>query len=249
MAVVSEDRELPGKPGQGHAAETHMPQQYVRFSFYKVDPAWRRLTAEEREAQRQAAASVIGRAQDKMLLETYSVVGTRGDCDFLVWQASEHVDDFYDFAGELNRTAFAGYLSLPYSYLSVTRESMYVKAHLHPDDGDRRIVRMGARPYLIVYPFVKTRPWYKLTRGARQGMMIEHVRVGHTYPHIRNHTTYSYGLDDQEFVVAFDCDEPRDFLELMMELRTSEVSAYTLRDTPSFTCRRMPVDECLSLIG
>lgn len=239
--------------GHGHPVtdEKAPVQQYVRFTFYRLDPAWRRLGIDERARQKGELAGVIERAQGAgALLEAYSVVGTRGDSDFMLWHASPDLADMYDLQGEINRTGLAGYVTLAHNFLSVTKRSQYVGGHRHPDQPDSRLeVRMGEGKYLVVYPFVKTRPWYKLTQGARQGMMVEHIRVGHKYPQIRIHTTYSFGIDDQEFTLAFDADEPFDFVDLMMELRASEASAYTLRDTPSFTCRHMPIREALDLIG
>ena len=35
-------------------------------------------------------------------------------------------------------------------------------------------------------------------------MMDEHITIGHKYPSVKLNTTYSFGLDDQEFVVAFE---------------------------------------------
>lgn len=240
-----------GNANGGGDEEKPLAQQYVRFTFYRLDPAWRRLPAEERARQRAQMAAVVERAQaEGALLESYSVTGTRGDSDFMLWHASPRLEDMYDMAGALNHCALSGYLSIAHNYLSVTKRSQYVGGHRHPDQPDSRLeVRMGEGKYLVVYPFVKTRPWYKLTHGARQGMMVEHIRVGHKYPQIRIHTTYSYGLDDQEFTLAFDADEPFDFVDLMMELRASEASAYTLTDTPSFTCRHMPIAEALDLLG
>lgn len=239
-----------GGQGRHGGDEPTLPQQYVRFSFYKVDPAWRRLPAAQRQAQREELAGVVRRAAEGALLQPYSTVGTRGDCDFMLWHASPDLEDMYQLAAAINRTAMAGYLTLAYSYLSVTKRSMYTRGHRHPDQPESRLeVRMGEGAYLVVYPFVKVRPWYKLTAGARQGMMVEHIRIGHKYPHIRIHTTYAVGIDDEEFVLAFDADRPLEFVDLMMELRFSEASAYTLRDTPSFTCKRATIDEALGLLG
>lgn len=238
-----------GREG-GDAVEPSLPQQYVRYAFYRVDPSWRRLPTAEREAHKAELARVVEAVAAGGLLQTYSTVGTRGDCDFMLWHASPELSDMYDLARDMNRTAMAAYLTVAHSYLSVTKRSIYTRGHRHPDQPESRLeVRMGEGAYLVVYPFVKVRPWYKLTAGARQGMMVEHIRVGHKYPQIRIHTTYSVGLDDQEFVLAFDADRPLEFVDLMMELRFSEASAYTLRDTPSFTCRRMGAREALDLIG
>ena len=89
-------------------------------------------------------------------------------------------------------------------------------------------------PYLVVYPFVKVRPWYALPPEDRQRAMDEHMRIGHEFSTILNHTTYSFGIDDQEFMTAFECEEPADFMHLMLTLRDSEASRYTERDTPIF---------------
>ena len=135
--------------------------------------------------------------------------------------------------------------------MAMTRRSTYITPkHLHEgQDGMRTRVRPADAQFLIVYPFVKTRAWYALPKEERQKMMDVHIEVGHKYPSVKINTTYSFGLDDQEFVVAFETDNLGDFLDLVMELRESEASSYTLRDTPTFTCTRMDLGEALDLIG
>jgi nitrite reductase/ring-hydroxylating ferredoxin subunit len=110
-------------------------------------------------------------------------------------------------------------------------------------------VNPGEAKYLFVYPFVKTRPWYELGKDARQAMMDEHIAIGRRYPSVKLNTTYSYGIDDQEFVVSFETDSPSDFLDLVMELRETKASVYTLRDTPTFTCVAMLLPEVLRSLG
>ena len=114
---------------------------------------------------------------------------------------------------------------------------------------DRLRTDGGDRAYLFVYPMAKTRAWYALPHDERQRIMNEHIAIGHRYHGITINTTYSYGLDDQEFVVAFEGDDPGEFLALVRELRDSESSAYTLFDTPMFTCRRMDAAQLLRDIG
>jgi chlorite dismutase len=100
-------------------------------------------------------------------------------------------------------------------------------------------------PYLVVYPFVKLRSWYSLPQEDRQRAMNEHMQVGHEFETIVNHTTYSFGIDDQEFMTAFECDEPSDFMHLMLTLRDSVASRYTERDTPIFVGRHVEIREAL----
>src|SRR6185369_5384702 len=118
-----------------------------------------------------------------------------------------------------------------------------------PNHEKRLVIQPSAAKYLFVYPFIKTRSWYALPKPERQRMMDEHVRIGRKYPTIRLNTIYSYGLDDQEHVVAFEGDDPGEFLDLVMELRESEASAYTLRDTPTLTCIQMSLWEALDTLG
>jgi chlorite dismutase len=180
----------------------------------------------------------------------YSLVGIRGDCDFMLWRISYDLPKFQEMTAQLLSTDLGKYLTSPYSYLAMTKRSTYVREHKHPDqEGTRLRLTPGKFHYLFVYPFVKTRAWYRLSQAARQGMMNEHIEIGHKYPTVRLNTTYSFGLDDQEFVVAFETDKPQDFLDLVMELRQAEASNYTLRDTPIFTCVRGELRQVLDLLG
>ena len=142
----------------------------------------------------------------------------RPDSDFFLWQITERYQDLGELGAELNATPLAGWLETPYSYLATTKASEYTSARR-----PRKVVPKGS-PYLVVYPFVKTRPWYALTAEHRQRAMDEHIETGRRFPTIHNHTTYSFGIDDQEFMTAFECDEPADFMHLMLTLRDSEAS-------------------------
>ena len=147
----------------------------------------------------------------------------------------------------LLKTVLGKYISIPYSFLAMTKRSMYVDKHVHEGQEARRgRIVPGESKYLFIYPFVKTRDWYRLPKEKRQEIMDEHIRVGHKYPTVKLNTTYSFGLDDQEFVLAFETDQPADFLDLVMELRETESSRYTLRDTPIFTCIQKPLEAVLN---
>ena len=206
-----------------------MDGQYVAYTFYRVDPAWRRLPIEDRAAAKDAFTEVVEDWTGRMeSLRAYSVGGVRPDCDFFLWKITERYADLGELGAALNATPLSGWLETPYSYLATTKASQYTHARR-----PRKIVPHGS-PYLVVYPFVKIRPWYALTLEERQRAMNEHMEVGRRFASIHNHTTYSFGLDDQEFMTVFECDEPADFMHLMLTLRESEASRYTERDTPIF---------------
>jgi chlorite dismutase len=222
---------------------TSMQGQYVAYTFYRVDPAWRRQPIEERSAAKDAFADVIeewaGRLEH---LYAYSTTGVRPDCDLFLWKITERYLDLEELEAELNSTPLAGWLSTPYSYLATTKASQYTSARRA-----RKIAPRGS-PYLVVYPFVKVRPWYALPVEDRQRAMDEHIEIGASFSSIHNHTTYSFGIDDQEFMTAFECDEPADFMHLMLTLRESEASRYTERDTPIFVGHRVEIRAALDLL-
>jgi len=227
-------------------------RQYVRFAFYTVDPLWRRLPAEEQVAQKEELLDVIHSFNRRMLLRPYSLMGTRADSELLLWQIAESPLPFRELASAITRTRMGGYLNMAYSYFSQTKRSLYEIRTPDADDEEeeeRLVIDPTEAKYLFVYPFIKTREWYQLSQFARQGMMDEHIAIGRKYPSVRLNTTYSFGIDDYEFIVAFETDEPSDFLDLVQELRESTVSMYTLQDTPLFTCINMRLDEALDALG
>jgi chlorite dismutase len=217
--------------------------QYVVYTFFRVDPAWRRLPFEERAAGKEAFADVVDEWAGRMdALRAYSVTGVRPDCDFFLWKITQRYEDLGDLGAELNGTPIAAWLETPYSYLATTKASQYTQARKA-----RKVVPRGS-PYLVVYPFVKLRPWYALPADERQRAMDEHMRTGAEFKTITNHTTYSFGIDDQEFMTAFECEEPADFMHLMLTLRESEASRYTERDTPIFVGRHVEIRAALDAL-
>jgi chlorite dismutase len=217
--------------------------QYLAYSFFRVDPAWRRLPVEEREAAKDAFAEVIEDFAPRFdYLATYSVTGVRPDSDFFLWKITQRYEDLGELGAALNATPLAGWLQTPYSYLATTKASQYTKARR------ARKITPNHQPYLVVYPFVKVRPWYFLPKEERQQAMDEHIRIGHEFETINNHTTYSFGIDDQEYMTVFECDEPADFMHLMLTLRDTEASSYTERDTPIFVGQLMDIRACLDAL-
>jgi chlorite dismutase len=217
--------------------------QYVAYTFYRVEPAWRRLPIEERQAGKDAFADVVEELSDRFdALRTYTTAGVRPEVDFFFWKITPRFEDLLELGTALNGTPLAAWLETPYSYLATTKASSYTSARR-----PRKVVPKGS-PYLVVYPFVKVRPWYALPEADRQRAMDEHMRIGHEFETIHNHTTYSFGIDDQEFMTAFECDEPADFMHLMLTLRESEASRYTERDTPIFVGRHVPVRAALDAL-
>ena len=225
-------------------------RQFVKFNFFKVAPEWRFLSEQERTDGKRELSAVVDECSTHMFIRSFSMVGIRGDADFLLWQASDTLEQLQDMMTSVYKTQMGRYLQQPYSYLAMTRRSQYVGEHRHEgQEGTSVRIRPGEAKYFVVYPFLKTREWYVLPPEERQQMMMIHINTGHKYPSVKINTTYSFGLDDQEFVVAFETDSPSDFVDLVMDLRATETSLYTLRDVPIFTAIRRSFDDTLDSLG
>jgi chlorite dismutase len=225
------------------------PRQFLNYAFFKLDPAFRRLSTEERAAAADEFMTLTRRWSERedFILRTYSLVGLRGDCDFMLWRISHDVCLFQEIQAEINASRLGAYLETPYNFLSLQKRSQYVNRIEGSGQGLELLPGQGA--FLFIYPFVKTRAWYDLSPHARQGMMDEHINASMPFKGVRINTSYSYGIDDQEFVVSFDSDYPQEFVDLVGRLRHTEASLYTLRDTPMFTCARADVETILRQVG
>ena len=236
------EQPAPGVPKQ--------PRQLVRFTFYKLDPQWQLLPAELRQEGKQQLLSIFEEyAQEGPLMRSYGLYGLRSDCDFMLWQVAYAIEDLQGLSSKIRRSVMGPYLRETHAFLSMTKRSIYVGKNARGAHDPRLVIAPEDKKYLFVYPFVKTRAWYALPMQERKRMMNDHIRVGLTFPSVSLNTTYSYGLDDQEFVVAFETDVVSDFLDLVQQLRETEASSYTLRDTPMFTCVSQPLSEILESIG
>jgi chlorite dismutase len=219
-------------------------RNYVKYTFVKVDPAWRRRPAEERSADKREFAAACREFAEDHFLRTYSLVGTRGDCDLMVRAIAPSLEPIHELHVLLNQSGLMRWADIPYSYLAMTKESPY------SDEPDRPLgPRAGADSrYLIVYPMWKKREWYGLSEEERMRVMRDHIAVARRFGGIETNTAYSFGLDDQEFVVAFDADDASEFLDLVQELRSTESSAYTASETPIFTCLSASVERALDAL-
>jgi chlorite dismutase len=217
------------------------PRRFVKYTFLKVDPAWRRLAPDQRERHKREFLAACEDFADGHLLQAFSLVGTRGDAELLLFAEAENLQRIHEFHVVLAQSGLMQWAEISHSYLGMRKGSEYSE--------DERLVARGFKgAYVFVYPFVKSREWYALPAEERWRIMQGHIQVGREYPGVDNHTAYCFGLDDQEFVVAFDTDDAAMFLDLVQRLRTTEASRYTVRDTPSFTCLSMSLPRALNAL-
>jgi chlorite dismutase len=217
---------------------------FTNYLCYKVDPLWRRLPASERQLGGKEFREALYEVRSRVAVRSYLTTGFREDIDFFLWVLSKDAEPIQDLAVSIYNTGLGKYLNMTTSYFALMRESPYVKDHLHGPTPE-----LGPCKYLVVYPFIKSREWYLMSFDARQGMMNEHIKVGHEFPTIRINTAYSFGVDDQDFVVAFDTNSLTEFQDLVMRLRETEASRYTVRDTPMIVGVAKSPDDILATVG
>jgi len=228
------------------ADDKQLQRQFVQFMFFKVDRAFRTVDAEVKAKAKMEFVDLVQRFSTSIMILPYSTLGLKPTVDFMLWRISFELEPMQQMASAINKSLLGRFLDVPHSYLAMTKHSQYVKEHVHEgQEGSRLRIVPGKKPFLFVYPFVKTRDWYLLPQSERQRIMNEHIAIGHKYPRVKINTTYSFGLDDQDFVVAFEAEKPEEFLDLVQDLRETESSKYTVRDTPMYTCRRATIEEIL----
>ena len=251
MAKARAEKQAQEQVKADDAPEKKVQRQYVNFAFYKLDPAFRRLPKEERDAAKKEFLDLLEDfdSDSNVIFLSYSMVGIRSEVDIMFWRISYEMEAFTSMSTRMYQTKFGQYLMQVNSYFSQTKRSMYQDMFNPEHEEDRTHIIPGKAKYLFIYPFVKTRDWYLLTQFTRQGIMDEHIYVGNKFPSVKLNTTYSFGIDDQEFVVAFETDEPGDFVDLVMELRETQGSKYVENDIPIYTCIAMSLEDTINSLG
>ena len=221
-------------------------ERFVHAWLLKLDPAWRRRPADDRQADIDAFCAAADRTLARLVQHSYSTIGLRAEGDILLWRMAERIEDVEETAADLLCSGLGQWLTPQISLLGLTRPSQYVK---RPTAQEQSLFEGERSRYLVVYPFVKSVEWYLTPAEERQKVMGGHMRVGHRYPQVRQLLAYSFGLDDQEFIVAYETDDLVAFQDLVRELRETESRRATVRDTPIVTAIHRPLGEILQLLG
>jgi len=226
-------------------AETPEKQAtFLNFSFFKVDPKWRWLNEVGKEEAAKEFASLVEVANTKIKVRTYSTLGLRADADFMLWMISDSIEKTQVMTSKIYSTVLGKYLTPSHTFISAARPSVYSSKVTPGFMTDEQPMK-----YCIVYPFVKSRDWYLLPFEERKKMMDEHIAVGRKFPQVRLNTTSSFGLDDQDFMLAFETEDLMAFQELIIQLRETKVSKYVVRDTPMIVCVYKGVEDIIKSLG
>jgi chlorite dismutase len=224
---------------------TRDDQVYVQAIGLGLDTAWRRQPEEVRRDDGRRFCEAI-ESDDAVRTITYSSIGLEPGVDLLFWRMAPDVDAMESSAAALLRAGLGRWLKVSHSFIGRIGPSQYVRK---PTDQERSSFMGDRSRYLVVYPFTKSTDWYLLSKEARQGVMNEHMRVGHDYPTIRQALAYSFGLDSQDFLVAYETDDLVAFGDLVRALRSTESRRSTVSDSPILLGVHRPMEEILALLG
>jgi chlorite dismutase len=232
------------KENQDKKGENTPPTMYLNFSFYKVDSKWRWLNDIGKEEAAKEFSSLVEIANTKMKVRTYSTLGLRKESDFMIWSISESLEKIQILTSKVYSTVLGKYIEPSEVYLSTSRPSVYSNQVTPSFMKNEEPLK-----YNIVYPFIKSREWYLLPFDKRSEMMKEHINVGKEFPQIRLNTSYSFGISDQDFMLAFETDNLMDFQDLIIKLRETQVSRYVLKDTPMIVCVHKNIFDIIKSFG
>jgi len=221
-------------------------ERFVHAWLLKLDPAWRRLAESEQAAEVLAFRAASDAVERRLMQHSYSTIGLRAEGDILLWRMATTLEDIEESGAELLRSGFGRWLSTTISMVGLTRPSQYVK---RPTSQEQSLFEGERSRYLIVYPFSKSTEWYLTPADERRKVMAGHMKVGHQFPQIRQLLAYSFGLDDQEFIVAYETDDLVAFQELVRQLRETESRRATVRDTPIITAIHRPLADIVAMLS
>ncbi len=219
--------------------------RYVHALALGLDPAWRRQTRDERCRSAEELCAALS-ARSEVTTFTYSMIGLKTGVDLMLWSLGPSVEALEEKVALALRTGMGTWTAVRHSFLGMIKPSQYVK---RPTPQEQSLFSGERSKYLIVYPFTKSTDWYLLGQEERQRVMNEHMKVGHRYHQVRQLLAYSFGVDDMDFLVAYETDDLAAFGELVRDLRGTESRRSTVRDTPILTGIHRPIDEITRLLG
>jgi chlorite dismutase len=217
----------------------------IRYTMWSVFRAATPLGAAPREELAAEVDDLFEQlaAKDVVVRGTYDVSALRHDADLMVWWHAPTADALQEAYGRLRRTALGAHLAPVWSNAALHRPAEFNKSHL-----PAFLAGEEARPYVCVYPFVRSYEWYLLPDEERRELLAEHGKMARGYPDVRANTVASFALGDYEWILAFEADELHRIVDLMRDLRASRARRHVREEVPFYTGRRRSVDELVAAL-
>ncbi len=225
-----------GNPNAQRIRELNESIRYTMWSVFRVE--------QPLKGDRDAAAAQFQELVDQLAEKdvvvrgVYDLAGLRADADLMIWWHSTSSDALQEAYVRFRRTHLGTHLAPVWSQMALHRPAEFNRSHIPAFLADE-----PPRPYLCVYPFVRSYEWYLLPEADRRGMLAEHGKMARGYPDVRANTVASFALGDYEWMLAFEADELHRIVDLMRELRSSTARRHVRDEVPFYTGRRKSVAE------
>ena len=214
--------------------------QVIRYTIWSVFRLREPLRDSDRTAYSREVETLLDElhGKDVVLRGSYDVSGWRADADLMLWWHAPQADDLQEAYNRFRRTELGGYCEPRWSQLALHRPAEFNKSHVPAFLRDEE-----PKPYVSVYPFVRSYDWYLLPEEERRALLAEHGVMAREYPDVRTNTVASFALGDYEWMLAFEADELHRITDLMRHLRGAKARLYTREEIPFFAGRRRPIAE------
>jgi hydrogen peroxide-dependent heme synthase len=218
------------------------PSQFTAFWLYARRDSWLESTHHDWHGAVAEFSSVLS-GSEVTVRGVYSCMGLRADIDLMIWVHAPRLEQLQKLAMKLDQTTIGRSLYRAEGFIGTAGMSQYDPTH-----GPAFVKGLEPKRYLSVYPFTKTPEWYLIDYQQRRKMMVEHGQLANPWPNLQTNTVESFGIQDQEFIVALEDDNPKDLVDMVKKLRDAEVRIYTSVDTPIYLGDRMSTEEALNTI-
>lgn len=215
-------------------------QAFTAFWLFETTGYAKTACAEQRAEARKAVAAAVESASNVALRAAYSTLGLSAGVDLILWVVADDAAAIQKLAARINCSPAGAMLRAKQVYLGVASMSQY-----DPEHGPSFLKGAPPKQYLSVYPFTKTPDWFLLPYEERRALMAEHGKLGAEFPSILTNTVNSFGIADQEFIVALEDDDPAVLVAMVQRLRAAKVRVYTKLDTPIYLGLRKELAEAL----
>lgn len=171
----------------------------------------------------------------------YDIGGFRADADLMMWATADSPEKLQDAYHAFRRSEVGAHLEPVWSAMAVHRPAEFNRAHV-----PSCFAGFAPRPWLCVYPFVRSYEWYDLPAEDRARMLREHGVAGREFPEVVASTLSSFALGDYEWILAFEADELHSLVDVMRRQRSVEARRHVREEVPFFTGPRVDLADWAS---
>jgi chlorite dismutase len=208
---------------------------YVSYPVFRANTD--RLVEIDREVAAKEVTALFDEWSDRVQTRgIYSTTGFTASADLMVWWIAEKADDIQDLLVAFRRTQVGRCLEPEESFFGITMPAEFAKDHQ-----PAFVKGEDPKPFICVYPFVRTPEWYLLAPEERGSLLREHGEAGREFPDVLANTTSAFGLGDYEWILCFESDTPERIVRLIRRLRATEARRYTKVEVPFISGLRKDV--------